>query len=290
MLEQAGARPEDERQELDRHLAECPACREADASVKAVAEHLAAWPALAVDSQRQGACLSRLVRLAKELRARAPRHAAPTRWVVRFALVGLVVALAFGLGPVGRGIYGPGAAIAWAFSSVDRWCAEGTVTPPLLGGPQTRVCNHVRIWYQQPDSLRILVDDSTEGPLYELVRRDGDTMVRDPYGLVGHGLAHEAEQLDVDELFAVRDWLAAKSIFRAPVADLGLERFGDKTVRRIKITPTGGWLAGGGGHGPEPIMLRVDAETMLPLLLETTTHGSTIVLDFEYGTDFPAES
>jgi hypothetical protein len=37
-------------------------------------------------------------------------------------------------------------------------------------------------------------------------------------------------------------------------------------------------------------MLRVDAETMLPLLLETTTHGSTIVLDFEYGTDFPGES
>ena len=290
MLEPTASLPNERRTELDRHLAECPACRDTHAAVANVAERLSGWPGIVVDPARKSACVGRLVGVAGELRESAPRRPAQARWVVRFALVGLVAALALGLGPVGRGLYGPGAAIAWAFSSVDRWCAEGTVTPPLLIGPERPVCNHVRIWYQQPGSLRILVDDSPDGPLYELVRRDGHTAVSDPYSLVGHGLEHEAQQLDVDELFAVREWLAAKAIFRAPVVDLGLERFGDRTVRRIEITPTGGWLAGGGGHGPEPIMLRVDAETMLPLLLETTTHGSTIVLDFEYGTDFPVES
>lgn len=288
MLDRDGARSSEAHAVLAGHLAACGACREAHASAIAAEGLLAAWPDIPIEPMHKSACLSRLTQLAHGRSRLTSWRATQTRWVVRLALVGLVVALAFGLGPVGRGICGPGAAIAWAFSAVERWCAEGTATPPLLKGPASRVCNHVRIWYEQPDSLRILVDDGPDGPLYELTKHGGETKVRDPYGLVGHGLVDEAGKLDVDELFAVRDWLAAKSILRAPVEDLGLEIFGGRTVRRIKITPTGGWLAGGGTHGPQPIMLRVDEETMLPLLLETTTHGSTIILDFQYDTDFPS--
>jgi hypothetical protein len=274
---------------LARHLASCATCRETFEVLQYTAELLGAWSDLPVAEHEKSACVERLVAEVGSASARRSARAqsaflpAGLRLAACMAVLGLVVFLF----PIGGEVSSISAEVGEALASIEQWHAEGTATPPLLVGPDVGVCNHVEIWFRKPDRLRVRVDDGPDGPLFALDRAGGLTDVRDPYHLVGPGIATEAARLDMEKLFSVRDWFANRRLMDAPVRDLGLEQFGRRTARRIEIDPPRGWISEHPNGTKPTIELRVDSETMLPLLLETGTHGSVIVLDFEYGVPFP---
>ena len=283
-------RPEERRrcggQGLAGHMETCEPCREEFSQVQLVAEALGAWADLPVGDQQRTACVARML---SDRTFSAPRDVVagpwllPRRWQV--ALVAALAALIMVLAPVGPGIPGISAEIGHAFNSIEQWKAEGTATPPLLRGPESSVCNHIEVWFARPDRLHVRVDDGPSGPLYTLSREGAETTSFDPHRLVSGSLESEAAGLDMEGLFSVQEWLASRTVLDAPVRDLGLEQFGPRTVRRIQIAPREGWL--GADQGGAPILLRVDSETMLPVLLETSVRGSVILLDFQYGVEFP---
>lgn len=282
-------RPEERRHSAARgfvdHLEACDACREEFARIQLLAEALGGWKDLPVGEEQQRRCVEHMARAGGER---------PTvyggAWLLgrrcRIAMVAAVVALAMVCAPIGPGIPGISAEIGHAFSSIEQWKAEGTATPPLLQGPQTGVCNHFEVWFAKPNRMHVRVDDGPQGPLYALSRDGRTTVSYDPHQLVDRGLESEAAGLDVERLFAVQEWLPSMSLLDAPVRDLGLEQFGPRTVRQIEIRPRGEWLSA--PQAPPLILLRVDSETMLPVLLETSLRGSVVVLDFQYGVAFPA--
>jgi len=283
-------RPEERRrrggQGLAGHMETCEPCREEFSRVQLVAEALGAWGDLPVGDQQRAACVARMLSggtLSAPREVVAGPWLLPRRWHV--ALVAALAALIMVLAPVGLGIPGISAEIGHAFNSIEQWKAEGTATPPLLSGPEGSVCNHIEVWFARPDRLHVRVDDGPSGPLYALSRDGAETLSFDPHRLVSGSLESEAVGLDMEGLFSVQEWLASRTVLDAPVRDLGLEQFGPRTVRCIQITPRAGWL--GAEQAGAPILLRVDSETMLPVLLETSVRGSVIVLDFQYGVEFP---
>ncbi len=194
------------------------------------------------------------------------------------------------VGPMGGGVSSISAEIGEALVSIDEWRAEGTATPPLLVGPNTSLCNHVRIWFRKPNTFHLVVDAGPDGPLVSITRTGDDVVLRDPHDLLSPKLASEAAEFSVEGVFDVASWLESRSVLDAAVRDLGLSAWGSRTVRKIRIVPMSGWLADSEAAGEAGILLRVDSETMLPELLETTTHGSIVILDFEYGVPFPEEA
>jgi hypothetical protein len=285
MLDRPDQRRRESGRNLARHLEGCDACRAEFARVQLLAEEMSAWTDLPVGDHQRRACVDRLMAEKPKARPASSGWLLAPRW--QLAMVAALIALVMVVAPVGRGIPGISAEIGHAFSSIEQWKAEGTATPPLLKGPDTGVCNHVEVWFAHPDRLHVRVDDGLAGPVYCLTRAGDEATSHDPFGLVDAGLETEATGLDIEALFSVQDWLASKSVLDAPVRDLGLEQFGPRTVRRIEILPRRGWLAQ--GQAPAPILLRVDSETMLPVLLETTVRGSVVVLDFQYGVGFPED-
>lgn len=277
------------RRSLARHLAACAACRGEFGGLQLAAELLAAWPDVPVGEHQKAACVMALC-----ASFGGPSERARRAWLLpagpRLAAVAATVALVLFIGPLTGGLAGIVAEVGQALESIDEWRAEGTATPPLLVGPEPRVCNHVVIWFRRPDAMHLRVDDGPQGPLYTLTRSGGRWRSYDPYDLVDEGLEHEAAQVKVREVFSVGDWLASKRLMEAPVRDFGLEQFGRLSVRRIEITPTRGWFERDAPADLPRVTLRVDAETMLPVLLETTARGSVVVLDFDYGAPFPEEA
>jgi len=292
-----GERPEARRasgasRSLARHLSQCEQCREEFAEVQRAAELLTTWSDTPVGQHQKAACLERL--LAQTPTASAAHRARAERWTLaaprRLAVAAAVASLVLLVGPMGGGVSSISAEIGEALVSIDEWRAEGTATPPLLVGPNTSLCNHVRIWFRKPNTFHLVVDAGPDGPLVSITRTGDDVVLRDPHDLLSPKLASEAAEFSVEGVFDVASWLESRSVLDAAVRDLGLSAWGSRTVRKIRIVPMSGWLADSEAAGEAGILLRVDSETMLPELLETTTHGSIVILDFEYGVPFPEEA
>ncbi len=283
------------RRSLSRHLVSCATCRAAFAEVQLTAELLGAWDDAPVGEHQKAACLARLLEAAPAAGGRAPSpghsRAMPRLPVSpRFAFLLLVAALALIVGPIGGGggIAGISADIGDALGAIDTWSAEGTATPPLVRTAAGQLCNHIEVWFRKPDRIAVRVDRQLpSGPAFALTRDEGGVSLVDPSGVAQPDLARQASLLRSEQLFDVSSWVARRSLMHAPVRDLGLSRFGDRYVRKIRVIPQEGWLADSAYAAEPGIQILVDAETMLPVLLETRTHGSVVILDFDYGTEIP---
>jgi hypothetical protein len=291
MLDRPEERRRGGRRNLARHLAQCDECRREFADLELTAEYLNAWTDAPVGPHQQAACVARLNEAVRGRAAGAPKGA-PSMPIARFGFVLVFAAIALLLGPVagGRGVSGISADIGDALEAIGSWRAEGTATPPIIPADDSRPCNHVEVWFRKPDCLVVRVDrDLPSGPLFSLTREGRKVSLHDPQRVAGGQLLEQAASFHIDQLFDVSGWVARRSIMRAPVRDLGLARFGDRDVRKIRVVPQDGWLADSAFASEPGIQILVDAETMLPVLLETKTHGSVVILDFDYGTPFPEE-
>lgn len=286
------------RRSLARHLATCPGCQSEFSETQLTAEYLSAWDDAPVGEHQKRACLEVLLAsvgasgaAAAPTRSPRPRLAWRCFPSPRAALVLLVAAVALVVGPIGGGggIAGISADIGDALGAIETWSAEGTATPPLVRAKSGQVCNHIEVWFRKPDSLAMRIDRETpSGPAFSLTREAGNVALFDPEGVAAPGLERQTALFRIEQLFDVSSWVARRSVMHAPVQDLGLSRFGDRYVRKIRVVPREGWLADSAYASEPGIQILVDAETMLPVLLETRTHGSVVILDFDYGTRAPA--
>lgn len=288
MLDRAESRRAGRSRGLARHLERCPSCRAEFHALAETAERLNLWADLPELQAAEAACVAALL---SDRSLRLPRSGAAMART-RFAFAGALAAAVLFAGPIlgGVSVSGISAEIGDALSDIDVWRAEGTATPPLIGKDSGAACNHIEIWFRKPDTLVLRVDAEREGgPILAMTRQGSHVSLDDPLSVVDESLRERARTFSYDQLFSVASWAAKRSLLSAPVREMGLSRFGDRVVRRIRVCPTEGWLADT-GQAPQPgVQVLVDSETMLPVLLETTTHGSVVILDFDYGLEFPGE-